>query len=63
MQLPVTPVSWKAQERLHRKLRRLVARGKRRSVAVTAVGRELLGFVWAVACLVEQSPKMAEAAA
>jgi hypothetical protein len=47
MQLPVTPVSWKAQELLHRKLRRLVARGKRRSVAVTAVSRELLGFVWA----------------
>jgi len=58
----VQAVAWKAQERLHRKLRRLVGRGKRRSVAVTAVGRELLGFAWAIACQVEGSPRRAQVA-
>jgi len=58
----VQAVAWKAQERLHRKLRRLVARGKRRSIAVTAVGRELLGFAWAIACLAEGSLRQAQAA-
>jgi transposase len=58
----VQAVSWKAQVRLHHKLRRLAARGKRRSVAVTAVARELLGFVWAIACLVESSLRQAKAA-
>jgi hypothetical protein len=58
----VQAVSWKARVRLHYKLRRLVARGKRRSVAVTAVARELLGFVWATTCLAESSLRQAKAA-
>lgn len=40
--------SWKAQERLHRRYMRLVSRGKRGTVAVVAVARELAGFVWAL---------------
>lgn len=39
--------SWSAQLRLHTKYRRLAAR-KPPTVAVTAVARELAGFVWAV---------------
>jgi len=58
----VQAVAWKAQDRLHRKLWRLVARGKRRSIAVTAVGRELLGFAWAIACLAERSLSQVQAA-
>jgi transposase len=38
----------KAQVRLHKRYRRLVARGKRSPVAVTAVARELCGFLWAL---------------
>lgn len=38
----------KAQVRLHKRYARLVSRGKRPQVAVTAVARELCGFVWAV---------------
>lgn len=38
----------KAQERLHRRFARLTARGKLSAVAVTAVARELAGFVWAI---------------
>jgi transposase len=40
--------AWKAQHRLHHRYRRLVARGKSPSAAVTAIARELTGFVWAV---------------
>jgi transposase len=42
-------ISWKAQVRLSGRYRRLVARGKRSNVAITAVARELVGFVWAIA--------------
>lgn len=44
----VVIVAHRADERLHRKYRRLVGRGKRSTVAVTAVARELAGFVWAL---------------
>lgn len=40
---------WKAQLRLCKRFRRLVARGKHPNVAVTAVARELLAFMWALA--------------
>jgi len=48
-------VAWKAQDRLHRKYVKMTSRGKNSGVAITAVARELLGFVWAIACDVEQS--------
>ncbi len=40
--------SWKAQQRLCRRYRSLAAR-KNTKVALTAVARELIGFVWALA--------------
>jgi transposase len=39
--------AWRAQQRLHRRFRHLLAHGKRPPVAVVAVARELVGFVWA----------------
>ena len=39
----------KARHRLSRRYRRLVQRGKRAPIAVAAIARELLGFVWALA--------------
>lgn len=39
--------SWKAQRHLHAKYKTMTARGKPPAVAVTAVARELAGFVWA----------------
>jgi transposase len=39
--------SWKAQRHLHSKYKAMTARGKPTAVAVTAVARELAGFVWA----------------
>jgi transposase len=45
----VRAIAWKAQQRLHKRLSRLLARGKPATRAVTAVARELVGFVWAIA--------------
>jgi hypothetical protein len=42
-------IGWKAQVRLCKRFRRLVARGKHPNVAVTAIARELIAFMWAVA--------------
>lgn len=39
--------AWTAQQRLHRRYQRLAARGKPKQHVVTAVARELMGFVWA----------------
>jgi len=45
----VRSVAWRAQERLCAKYRRLTARGKNTQKTVTAIARELAGFVWAIA--------------
>jgi transposase len=44
----ITAMAWKAQHRLHQRYARLMARGKCKQQTVTAVGRELLGFIWAI---------------
>jgi transposase len=49
----VTAIAWKAQHRLHARYRHLLARGKRRQHVVTAIARELLGFMWAISVQVE----------
>lgn len=45
----VQEIAWKAQARLTKRYRALVARGKRSTVAVTAIARELAAFMWAIA--------------
>lgn len=45
----VRETAWKAQARLTKRYRALMARGKRSTVAITAVARELVGFMWAIA--------------
>jgi transposase len=47
-------LAWKAQHRLHARYARLIARGKTKQQTVTAVGRELLGFIWAIGVAAEQ---------
>lgn len=39
--------AWTAQQRLHRRYARFAARGKPKQHIVTAIARELTGFVWA----------------
>jgi len=49
----VIEIATKARHRLHARYRRLLARGKTKQQVVTAVARELLGFVWAIGVHVE----------
>ena len=44
----VKEIAWKAQHRLHGRYRALTARGKCKQQVVTAIARELLGFIWAI---------------
>jgi transposase len=46
---PIQDISWKAQVRLCKRFRRLVARGKNPNVVVTAIAREVAAFMWAIA--------------
>lgn len=46
---PIQDISWKAQVRLCRRYRRLVSRGKHPNIVVTAIARELVAFMWAIA--------------
>jgi transposase len=49
----IKDIAWKAQWRLHTRYKKLSGRGKNKNQVVTAVGRELLGFVWAIAVRTE----------
>lgn len=44
----VKRIAWKAQERLHKRYCRLSGRGMSRQKVITAIARELAGFVWAI---------------
>ena len=58
----VKQIAWKAQHRLHKRYQAFAARGKNKNQIVTALGRELLGFVWAIAREAERQHKLATAA-
>jgi transposase len=45
----IQDISWKAQVRLCKRYRRLVARGKHVNQVVVAIAREMAAFVWAIA--------------
>lgn len=49
----VNETSWKAQVRLCNRYRRMVGRGVTKQKVVTAVARELLGFMWAIGVDIE----------
>ena len=42
----VRAISWRAQNRLHRRYTRLLARRLQRNKALVAIARELCGFIW-----------------
>ena len=52
----VRACAWKAQTRLHKRMRQLCARGKERNKVTVAVARELCGFVWHIFRIME--PRM-----
>jgi transposase len=52
----VREIAWKAQTRLCQRYRHMMAKGKLRQVVVTAIARELAGFVWSIACITSDPP-------
>lgn len=50
---PVRDIAWKAQQRLCPRYRKLAAKGKLPQVVATAIAREMVGFVWAIARTVQ----------
>ncbi len=58
----IKEMAWKAQIRLSRRYARLAASGKDQRKIVTAVGRELLGFIWAIGIKAEAAGKLRVAA-
>jgi hypothetical protein len=57
----VKEIAWRAQHRLCSRYRRLMAKGKLRQKVTTAIGRELLGFVWAIGVQVEKEQRSLKA--
>ena len=51
-------IAWKSQQRLHKRYTALMARGKHKHQVVTALARELLGFLWAIAVQTEAQFKL-----
>ena len=58
----VRAIAWKAQTRLCQRYRSMMARGKLKQVVVTAIARELAGFVWSIACITSDPPVKGNAA-
>lgn len=52
----VQAIAWEAQKRLCGRYRRLAATGKVKQQVVTAVARELAGFLWAIVCEAMSKP-------
>jgi transposase len=55
-------IAWKAQQRLHKRYKAMAGRGKNKNQIVTAIGREMLGFIWAIATETERQFRAAQAA-
>ena len=51
----IIEIAWKAQNRLHKRYKKLTMAGKDQRKVVTAVGRELLGFIWAIGVKAQQA--------
>jgi transposase len=58
----VRAIAWKAQTRLCQRYRQMVAKGKPKPVVITAIARELAGFVWSIACITSDPPAKSSAA-
>src|SRR5262245_18002780 len=52
----IQDLSWKAQVRLCKRYRNLIARGKHANQVVVAIARELIGFMWAIAKEIPVTP-------
>lgn len=55
-------IAWRAQQRLYKRYTAMMARGKHKHQVITAMARELLGFLWAIAVHIEAQHKTSKAA-
>jgi transposase len=55
-------IAWKAQDRLHKRYRKLGAAGKDNRKIAPAIARELLGFIWAIGTRAEAISRQQAAA-
>jgi transposase len=51
----VLEIAWRAQHRLHMRYKQLLGRGKTKTQAITAVARELMGYIWAIGTAIERA--------
>ena len=58
----ITEIAWKAQNRLHRRYMKLMAAGKEQRKVMTAIARELMGFIWAIGVKAEAACMQQKAA-
>ena len=58
----IAAIAWAAQERLHRRYWALSSKSRPSAKIVTALARELAGFVWAIGVETERALKIAKAA-
>ena len=58
----IIEIAWKGQNRLHKRYTKLAMAGKDQRKVITAVGRELLGFIWAIGVKTEQASRQPLAA-
>jgi len=58
----ITEIAWKAQNRLYKRYMKLIAAGKDQRKVMTAVGRELIGFIWAIGVKAEAACMQQKAA-
>jgi len=56
----ILEISWQAQQRLCGRYRKMVGSGKERQKVITAIARELLGFMWAIGVEIERSVQIKE---
>lgn len=52
----VRDIAWKGQLRMCQRYRHLLAAGKAKVVVITAIAREMVGFIWAIAKAVTAAP-------
>jgi transposase len=50
----IRAIAWEAQHRLHQRYLRLTGRGKNKGQVITALARELFGFIWAIGTAAER---------
>jgi len=54
-EIATAEIASRARHRLHSRYMRLLGKGKSKQEVVTAVGREMLGFIWAIGVSVERA--------